>query len=181
MTGPGELDVLVAIRERDGTFSRSDPGRRPFYSITKTFIAAALLRTGLDLDRPVSDWFGSDWVPDGRRISIRQLLTHSAGIRSANFRFPQDDWDTIITAICETQPEWEAGEEGGYHTQTTWFLLGELLHLIDGRTVDQYVRDEIFLTLGMHDSWLGMSPNTYNAYQQDGRLFDMPNTATATF
>ncbi|MFK7789803.1 MAG: serine hydrolase domain-containing protein [Phycisphaeraceae bacterium] len=84
----------------------------------------------------------------------------------------------MIAAICDAQPEWEPGEEGGYHTQTTWFLLGEIVHLVDGRTIDQYVREEIFLPLGMNDSWLGMPPEIYREYEECGRLLDIPNTAT---
>jgi CubicO group peptidase (beta-lactamase class C family) len=57
-------------------------------------------------------------------------------------------------------------------------LLGELVRLVDGRTIDQYVREEVFLPLGMNDSWLGMPADVFCGYEQEGRLFAMPNTAT---
>ena len=75
------MTALMAVREADGTFSRQDPGIRPYYSLTKTFIAAAIVRLAIPLDQPVVHWFGRDWVPDGNRINVRQLLTHSAGLR----------------------------------------------------------------------------------------------------
>lgn len=145
--------------------------------VTALAIMQLVERGELDLDDAVARYLPLFASHGKSYITLRHLLTHTAGIRTARFKFPQDDWDTIIAAICDTQPEWEAGEEGGYHTQTTWFLLGELVHLADGRTIDHYVREEIFLPLGMNDSWLGMPTETYRAYERAGRLLSMPNTA----
>ncbi|MFN3167354.1 MAG: serine hydrolase domain-containing protein [Phycisphaeraceae bacterium] len=130
------------------------------------------------LDDAVAEFLPTFACHGKQGITVRHLLTHTAGVRNADYRFPNDDWDTIIAAICDARPEWEPGEKGGYHTQTTWFLLGELVRLVDGRAIDQYVREEIFLPLGMNDSWLGMPPGVFRGYEQDGRLFAMPNTAS---
>src|SRR4051812_33101556 len=52
------------------------------YSITKTFTAAVVLklceRGRLRLDDSLSRWF--PWIDRAERISLRQLLNHSAGI-----------------------------------------------------------------------------------------------------
>lgn len=146
--------------------------------ITATAIMQLVEQGEVELDDAVAHYIPTFAAHGKTDITIRHLLTHTAGIRTARFKYPQDDWGTIIAAICDALPEWEPGEQGGYHTQTTWFLLGELVHLVDGRTIDQYVREEIFLPLGMNDSWLGMPPDIYRSYEQAGRLFDMPNTAT---
>lgn len=146
--------------------------------ITAVAIMQLVEQGELDLDDAVGHYIPLFASHGKSYITIRHLLTHTAGIRNAQFKYPQDDWDTIIAAVCDAQPEWEAGEEGGYHTQTTWFLLGELVHIVDGRKIDRYVREEIFLPLGMKDSWLGMPREIYRAYEKSGRLFDMPNTAT---
>jgi len=150
----------------------------------KPVTAAAILQLvehgELELSDPVAHYLPTFATHGKESITAWHLLTHTAGIRTARFKFPSDDWDTIIAAICDARPEWEAGEQGGYHTQTTWFLLGELVRLIDGRTIDQYVREEIFLPLGMNDSWLGMPPEVFNGYEEVGKIFAMPNTATGT-
>jgi len=108
-------------------------------------------------------------------------FTHTAGLRTADFRYPRDDWDTIIAAVCDRPPEdgWTTGEKAGYHTQTTWFILGELVRLVDGRPIDRYVREMVFEPLGMSDSWMGMPPGVYDRYAKQGRLLMMPNTATS--
>ena len=150
----------------------------------KPITAAAILQLveqgEIELDDPVAAFLPTFAAHGKESITVRHLLTHTGGFRTARFKFPQDDWDAIITAICDTPPEngWEAGEQGGYHTQTSWFVLGELVRLVDGRTIDRYVREMIFEPLEMVDSWMGMPPGIYRDYEEAGRLMAMPNTAT---
>ncbi|MEM9345633.1 MAG: serine hydrolase domain-containing protein [Planctomycetota bacterium] len=181
----GEVIEQFAIGEAAPSQPLTDDSIALWMSSGKPVTAVAIMQLveqgELGLDDPVAHYLPLFASHGKSYITVRHLLMHTAGIRTARFKFPQDDWDTIIAAICDSQPEWEAGEEGGYHTQTTWFLLGELIHLINGRTVDRYAREEVFLQLGMKNSWLGMPPETYRAYEQAGQLFDMPNTATGGF
>lgn len=178
----GKTLAQLAIGEASPGRPMTDDAIALWMSSGKPITAAAILQLveqgEIDLEDSVAHYLPLFAAHGKSYITVRHLLTHTAGIRTARFKFPQDDWDTIIAAICDAQPEWEAGEEGGYHTQTTWFLLGELVHLVDGRTIDQYVRDEIFTPLGMNDAWLGMPAEVYRDYEQAGRLLDMPNTAT---
>ena len=44
----------------------------------------------------------------------------------------------------------------------------EVVRRVDGRPFEHYVRDEIFLPLGMQDCWIGMPPEKFRAY--DDRL-----------
>jgi len=145
--------------------------------ITATAIGQLYDRGELDFDDPVAQYLPTFAAHGKHEITIAQLLMHTAGIRTARFKYPQDDWDTIVAAICDTTPQWPAGEQAGYHIQTSWFILGELVRVIDGRPIDAYVRDEIFEPLLMLDSWMGMPPGIYDGYVQAGRLMTMPNTA----
>ena len=178
----GQVIEQLALGDASPGLPMTDDSIALWMSSGKPITACAIMQLveqgELELDNAVAHYLPLFAAHGKSYITLRHLLTHTAGIRTARFKYPQDDWDSIIAAICDAQPEWEAGEEGGYHTQTTWFLLGELVHLVDGRTIDQYVREEIFLPLGMKDAWLGMPPQTYRDYEQAGRLLDMPNTAT---
>lgn len=178
----GSVVEQAAIGEVLDGHAMSDDSIALWMSSGKPVTAVAVMqlveRGELDLDDAVAHYIPMFASHGKSYITIRHLLTHTAGIRTARFKFPQDDWDTILAAICDSQPEWEAGEEGGYHTQTTWFLLAELVHLADGRAISQYVREEIFLPLGMVDSWLGMPPDVYRNYEIQSRIFSMPNTAS---
>lgn len=181
----GETVAQAALGEASPGQPMTDQSIALWMSSGKPITACAMMQLveqgELDLDDSVAHYLPLFAAHGKSYITVAHLLMHTAGIRTARFKFPQDDWDTIIAAVCDAQPEWEAGEEAGYHTQTSWFLLGELVQRVDGRTIDQYVREEIFLPLGMHDCWLGMPTETYRAYQQAGRFFDMPNTATGDF
>jgi CubicO group peptidase (beta-lactamase class C family) len=75
-------------------------------------------------------------------------------------------WDRVIAAICATklEPRWVPGQTAGYHPLTSWYILGEIVRRLDGRTFDQYVREEIFLPLEMNDSWLGIPEDRQRAY-----------------
>lgn len=151
---------------------------------TAVAIAQLVEHGEIEWDDPVAGFLPTFAAHGKSDITVCHLLTHTGGFRSARFKFPQDNWDTIIAAICDAPPEltpdgpWAVGEDAGYHAQTSWFILGELIRHVDGRPIDQYVREEIFLPLGMTDSWMGMPPDVFRGYEREGRLFAMPSTAT---
>jgi CubicO group peptidase (beta-lactamase class C family) len=112
-------------------------------------------------------------------ITIRHMLVHTAGIRAAANNFTRDSWEVTIDKICKSsiEPGWVPGEKAGYHVASTWFLLGELIRRIDGRSFDRYVREEIFLPLKMVNSWVGMPVERYAEY--GNRIGIMQNTDPA--
>lgn len=123
-------------------------------------VAVGLLldRGQFDLDRPVADWIPEFGNRKKDRITPRHLLTHTAGIRGATLGWKPRPWEEIIGMICYSKPEphWEPGKQAGYHVDSAWYLLGELIRRIDGRTYDRFVREEIFLPMGMASSWVGI-------------------------
>ena len=114
-----------------------------------------------------------DFAQNGKdAITLRHLLTHTGGFRGPMNNFTGGTWDEIISRICamRLEPNWVPGEKAGYHIATSWFILGELVRVIDGRPFDQYVREEVFLPLGMNDSWIGMPVEQFQQYAEDERL-----------
>jgi CubicO group peptidase (beta-lactamase class C family) len=111
-------------------------------------------------------------------ITIRHLLTHTAGIRMLDVGWPQEPWERIIARICAMKPEprWVPGEKAGYHTASSWFIVGEIVRRVDGRSFDRYAREEIFGPLGMRDCWVGMPMDRYLAYREEGRIGAMWDT-----
>ncbi len=176
------LEVLAdaALGEaRPGAPMRTD-SIMPWLSAGKPLTAVAIGRLweqdALDLDDPVARHI-PEFAANGKEaITIRHLLTHTAGLRWANVRWPKDSWDEIIATICEARPEprWRPGVTAGYHLATTWFVLGELVRRLDGRMIDRYVRETIFLPLGMTDSWIGIPREQVRAYGE--RLGVLMNT-----
>lgn len=151
-------------------------------SASKPIAAVALAQLWeagrLQLDDPVARYVPEFAVHGKERITLRHVLTHTGGIRMLTTGWPEASWDEILATVCARRPEprWTPGEKAGYHLSSSWFLLGEVIHRIDGRTYSQYVRDEIFEPLGMTDSWVGMPRQRFLDYgDRIGRTYGTEN------
>ncbi len=126
--------------------------------ITAVAIAQLVERGLLAFDDPVGRHL-PEFAQHGKQdITIRHLLTHTAGFRDADKLAENLRWDDMIARICATplEAEWTPGMKAGYQTMSSWFILGELIRRLDGREAGRYIRDGIFEPLGMRDSWMGI-------------------------
>ena len=162
-----------------------------WFSSTKASTSVAAMtqweKGAFDLDDPVARHIPEFGVNGKERITIRHLLTHTAGIRFAD-RAPDagdaaaaaggfaGSWDEITERICAAAPEpgWEPGKKAGYHPTAGMHMLGELVRRADGRPFGQYLREVLFEPLGMTDAWVGMPGDRYEAYGD--RIGMMHNT-----
>lgn len=144
--------------------------------ITAVCVARLWERGRLALDDRVARHIPEFGVNGKEPITVRHLLTHTAGIRAAARNSERTGWDETIARICSShiEPQWVPGQKAGYHVASSWFILGELVRRIDGRPFEQYVRDELFLPLGMNDSWIGLPLERYAEYGE--RMGIMQNT-----
>lgn len=157
--------VIVACGLGDADASRKvavDPQRTRFYvgSITKTFTGLAiaqLIRAGTihSVDDPANRYLKRFRVPDahGRAITIRELLTHTAGFEDRAADVGTDRVvPTPLTAkqISELEPAlaFEPGIATAYSNFGT-ALLGLLIEDVTGQNVEDYFRAKIWHPLGM--------------------------------
>jgi CubicO group peptidase (beta-lactamase class C family) len=136
--------------------------------LTAMAVAMLVEQGRLRLDLPVAEVIPEFGVGGKAAICVRHLLNHTAGFRSAD-RVPDNlPWDETIKAICAIprEPDWEPGKRAGYQLFSSWFILGEMVHRTDPgrRTIDQLVREEIFVPAGMEDCWMGLPPEEFAAY-----------------
>lgn len=166
----GRPIVSVAVGERrTGEFLTTDTlllWRSAGKPLTALAIAQQLERGRLDLDEPVATHLPGFGSAGKSRLTFRHLLTHTAGFRPADSLPEELGWDETIQAIERTplEPGWTPGVSAGYQTQSSWFILAEVVRRLDGRDFSRYVREEILLPLGLRDAWLGIPPAEYRAY-----------------
>ena len=159
-----------------------------WFSMTKPTVAVAIAqqweRGRLEIDDLVADHVPEFAANGKERITLRHLLTHTAGIRDADQITSAAPgtayWDEIVAGICAIAPEegWEPGRRAGYHLTCGMTILAEVVRRIDGRRFEQYVRDEIFVPLDMPDCWVGMSPEVRSGYGE--RIGTMHHTAAGS-
>lgn len=111
-------------------------------------------------DRVVEHW--PEFADDGSEkaeITIRHVLSHTAGIPFGEFdeRADQwDDWDAVVRAMEDIEPVFSPGERPAYHTFNYGWLVGELVHRLSGQHVDEYVARNVFEPLEMDDTSIGL-------------------------
>lgn len=132
-------------------------------SSTKPLAAAciALLKERNKLaydDKVVEYW--PEFDKNGKEsITIRHILTHTAGIPETPGGLTWDkwiDWDLVVSAMAETTPRFEPGTAIAYHAINFGWLIAELVRRIDGRPFPQFLREEITNPLGMNDTYVGL-------------------------
>jgi len=137
-------------------------------------------RGALALDDTIARFVPEFGVHGKEAITLRHALTHTGGFRMLQVGWPDSTWEETIARICAArrEPRWVPGEKAGYHLASSWFLLGEVVRRVDGRAFPDYVRDEVFLPLGMSDCWIGMPAERWRAYRDADRLAAYRDTST---
>lgn len=139
-------------------------------SITKTFTATAVLqqvqRRRLKLSDKLARWVRG--VPNGRRITIRQLLAMRSGIydftsdSGFNRRFDADPLMSfrprdILPIIRRHEPEFAPGARTSY-ADSNYVLLGMILERLTGRTVRSLITRGIIRPVGLRGTSFPRTP-----------------------
>ena len=136
-------------------------------SITKLFTSTGILMLRdagmLQLDDPVErhlPWFDiRQRFPDAPAITIRHLLTHTAGLpREAAFPY----WTGTDFPTREQVRDALPRQETAYPTETRWkysnlalVLAGEIVAAVSGQSYEDFVQQRVVDPLGMSDTLVG--------------------------
>jgi CubicO group peptidase (beta-lactamase class C family) len=166
----GKVSIDTSLGEsRTGIAMRPDSIIQ-WYSAGKPLTAVAIAqlfeRGELDLNVPVCQYIPEFANGGKEKITTWHLLTHTAGIRSADHIDPMLDWEPAIEKICETaiEPGWIPGQRAGYSTVAGWSILGELIRRISGMAFEKYIREHVLTRIGMNDSWLRLPKEKFEEY-----------------
>ena len=90
--------------------------------------------------------------------TIKHILIYAGGFPMLLYpKWLTASWEEIIIDACNEIAMYKPGTKCGYHPRISWIILGEIIRRIDGRRIDDYLKEEIFLPLGMNSSYLGMT------------------------
>ena len=147
-------------------------------SAGKPLTAAAILqqweRGRLGLDDRVTEWIPEFGIHGKEAITIRHILTHTCGFRMVETGWPDVSWDESILRICDAplESDWVIGRTSGYHTTSSWFILGEILARIAGLSYSDAMKQVLFVPSGMLETTAVISESDYEKYTNRlGRIF----------
>lgn len=126
-----------------------------FWSCTKTLTALSALmlvdRGLLDPFAPVAKYW-PEFAENGKQdIEVRYLLAHTSGVSGWEMPFAVDDvydWEKSTNHLARQAPWWPPGTASGYHALNYGHLIGEVIRRITGKSLKDFVRDEIAEPLG---------------------------------
>jgi len=131
-------------------------------SLTKQFTAIAIMmlaeRGQLSVDAPIEACL-PDWPARGRTITVRHLLNHTSGIwrhdsdQGDRTRRPNPPVEDVIRMIYSQPFEFEPGERYSYNN-SGYILLGAIIAAVSGKAYEDFLRDEVFVPLGMDHTGL---------------------------
>jgi D-alanyl-D-alanine carboxypeptidase len=134
-------------------------------SITKTFVAVVVLQLvdehRIRLSDTVERWLPG-LVPDGGRITVRELLGHRSGLADyagdavfvrETLAQPRRLWtprELVRVALAEG-PVARPGERFAY-ASTNYVILGMIVERVTGTSLERQLRDRIFVPLELEDT-----------------------------
>ncbi len=101
------------------------------------------------LDEPAAKYW-QEFAAHGKgRITLRQLLTHTSGLRpDVNPRASWWGYQGALTVIAADRPVNPPGTKFRY-SDLNFIVLGEVVRRVSGRALDAYCTQEVFQPLGM--------------------------------
>ncbi|MEY2567891.1 MAG: hypothetical protein QOE35_2420 [Actinomycetota bacterium] len=128
-------------------------------SVSKPLTAVAvmqLVESGkVDLDGPVQRYVPSFRVADAaasRRITVRQLLTHTSGIPNTACETEDDTLEAFVATLRTVHLDRPVGSRYEY-CSGNYNLLGLLIERVSGQPYGRYMEDHVFAPLRMRDSF----------------------------
>jgi CubicO group peptidase (beta-lactamase class C family) len=139
-----ELDVPVSPQT---IFQSGSVGKQ----FTATGIMMLVEEGKVGLDDKITKYFSG--APDSwNKITIRNLLTHTSGIKDytdKSFDYRRDYTEEDLLKILQTLPfDFGPGDKWSY-SNSGYMLLGILIHKVTGKFYGDFLQERIFKPLGM--------------------------------
>ncbi len=162
LEGRPVVDIWAGRARKDGTPWRHDT-MSICYSGTKGITSTAvhmLAADGLiDYEAPVADYWPEFGCNGKQQITVRQLLSHQAGLHRLVHlidTLPEIlDWDLIVSRLAKAEPDFQPGTANAYQAVTFGWLVGELIRRVSGLTVPEFIDRRIVQPLQLDGLYIG--------------------------
>jgi len=152
------VQIAVARHGRLAAFetygNATNESRYILQSVGRTVVAAAVwkvLGDGLlDVDERVADVIPEFGTNGKDVVTVKQVLTHSAGFPFAPLGYPKMlDRQTRLAAFARWRLDWEPGSRLQFHLTSAAWVIAELVERRTGLPFADYLRTEIVEPLGL--------------------------------
>ena len=149
------VDMWGGFRDQDRAVPWTDDTITNVWSTTKTITSLAALmlvdRGELDVDAPVARYW-PEFAANGKEgVLVRHVMSYASGVSGLDQPAAVEDlydWERSTSRFAAQAPWWEPGTASGYHALNYGHLVGEIVRRISGKTLKQFVADEIAGPLG---------------------------------
>src|SRR5688572_1555965 len=166
----GEVILRMGVGHQDGPASPPIDGETVFHlaSVTKPFVATAAMQLVAEgkmcLDCPLRRYLPYFYMegPGADRITIRQILTHTAGMGDTNnFGWTTPEYDDgaverYVRSLAPTRLDFAPGSDWRYSNRG-FDVLADAIAKADGQPFEAVIQRRILTPLGMRRSTLLMS------------------------
>ena len=149
------VDMWGGFRDQDRTVPWTQDTITNVWSTTKTITSLAALmlvdRGELDVDAPVARYW-PEFAANGKQgVLVRHVMSYASGVAGLDQPAVAEDlydWEESTSRFAAQAPWWEPGTASGYHALNYGHLVGEIVRRISGKTLKQFVAEEIAGPLG---------------------------------
>ena len=154
----GKLVVDIWAGHADG--AKTKPWQREtivnVWSSTKGVLAAAIAmlveRGKLRYDSPIANVWPEFAAGGKEKITLDHVMSHTSGLNGLNVPLSVEElcaWSPYANALAAMKPNWQPGTDCAYHALSYGHLAGEPLCRVTGKSVGQFINDEIAKPLGV--------------------------------
>jgi uncharacterized protein YbbC (DUF1343 family)/CubicO group peptidase (beta-lactamase class C family) len=151
---------------------------------TTTAIMELVERGQIHLDKPAAAYWPAFAANGKGGITIRQLLTHTSGLRAGVASRPHwSDYDGAMEAIAQDHPVRAPGTAFNY-SDVNFIALGEIVRRVSHMPLNVFCKRKVFEPLGMKDTSFLPSPGLKSRiaptdYQGSGLRWGVVSDPTA--
>jgi CubicO group peptidase (beta-lactamase class C family) len=130
--------------------------------VTATCMHILVEKHKLDYDMPIVKVWPEFGAHGKQGATLRHALSHQTGVPQTPVGYTPDwlaDWDKMCRGIADLTPMFPIGERTAYHSLNYGHINGEILRRVDGRTIGQFLQDEVCKPLQINGLFLGVPDN----------------------